>query len=436
MLGLRRKNDRRRAARKLTEAKPASKRTDTSMDLYEKYQLTRVINACGKMTHLAGAAVLPPIAAQATAALPDFFDLDELQKRAGAVIAEATGAEWGCVTACTAAGITLGIAACMTGADRGKIAQLPETAGMANEVVIQRGHLVNFGAPITQTIRLSGARVVEVGTVNDTEEYHLENALSEHTAAVVFVVSHHTTRSGSVSLERVVEIAHARNIPVVVDGAAQSFLIRRIVEAGVDLAICSNHKYLSGTTAGIVCGRRDLVEAVALQSRGIGRPMKVGKEGIFGAMAALEYRMQLDVGAWQKEQDRKMHHIIDRLAPLSGVAMRVEPDPNGNPFSRARLDLDAEATGINAQTLAYALADGDPSIRLRAHHAEEGYVQIDAIEMTDADVELSCERIQALLEASPEAKQMLNERYAGTTIPSQWSWLGSAPGQMRHITGV
>ncbi len=163
-----------------------------------------------------------------------------------------------------------------------------------------------------------------------------------------------------------------------------------------------------------------------MQSRGIGRPMKVGKEGIFGAMAALEYRMQLDVGAWQKEQDRKMHHIIDRLAPLSGVAMRVEPDPNGNPFSRARLDLDAEATGINAQTLAYALADGDP----------EGYVQIDAIEMTDADVELTCERIQALLEASPEAKQMLNERYAGTTIPSQWSWLGSAPGQMRHITGI
>ena len=63
------------------------------MDLYEKYQLTRVVNACGKMTQLAGAAVLPPIAEQATAALPNFFDLDELQERAGAVIARATGAE-------------------------------------------------------------------------------------------------------------------------------------------------------------------------------------------------------------------------------------------------------------------------------------------------------------------------------------------------------
>ena len=53
------------------------------MDLYEKYQLTRIINACGKMTHLSGAAVLPEIATQVNAALPCFFDLDELQERTG-----------------------------------------------------------------------------------------------------------------------------------------------------------------------------------------------------------------------------------------------------------------------------------------------------------------------------------------------------------------
>ena len=82
------------------------------MDLYDKYQLTRVVNGCGKMTHLAGAAVLPDIAAQVQAALPCFFDLGELQEKSGEVIARATGAEWGCVTACTAAGIALGVAAC------------------------------------------------------------------------------------------------------------------------------------------------------------------------------------------------------------------------------------------------------------------------------------------------------------------------------------
>ncbi len=406
------------------------------MDLYEKYQLTRIINACGKMTHLAGAAVLPPIAAQANAALPCFFDLGELEERAGALIAEATGAEWGCISACTSAGITLSVAACITGSDRGKIAQLPDTSGMANEVVIQRGHSVNFGAPITQMIRLSGASSIEIGTVNDTAEYHLENALGEQTAAVVVVVSHHTTRYGTIPLKRVVEIAHARGVPVIVDGAAQSFLIRHIVATGVDLAICSGHKYLSGTTSGIVCGRRELVEAVALQSRGIGRPMKVGKEGIFGAMAALEHRLGLDIDAWQAEQDRKMHRIIDRLAPLSGVTMSIEPDPNGNPFSRARMDLDPTTAGLNAATLAHALADGNPSIRLRAHHAEEGYLMIDAIEMTDGEIELSCARIAELINATHAEKQELNQRYKGTTMPSQWSWLGTPSDEMTHITGV
>ena len=85
------------------------------MDLFAKYGLTRVINACGKMTHLAGAIVLPDIAQASAESLRHFFVLDELQAAAGRIIAETTGAESGCVTACTSAGITLGVAACMTG---------------------------------------------------------------------------------------------------------------------------------------------------------------------------------------------------------------------------------------------------------------------------------------------------------------------------------
>ena len=406
------------------------------MDLYDKYQLTRVVNGCGKMTHLAGAAVLPDIAAQVQAALPCFFDLGELQEKSGEVIARATGAEWGCVTACTAAGIALGVAACMTGSDLGRIAQLPDTAGMADQVVVQKGHTVDFGAPVTQTIRLSGARVIEVGSVNDTAEYELEHAITDQTAAVVFVVSHHTVRYGCIPLERTVAIAHERGVPVLVDGAAQSFLIRKIVGTGADLVICSGHKYLSGTTAGIVCGRRDLVRAVVLQARGIGRPMKVGKEGILGAMAALEHRMDLDVEAWEEEQNRKMNRIIARLEEIDGISASAEPDPNGNPFSRARLDVDAECVGLSAATLSRAMADGDPSIRLRAHHAEEGYLLVDAIEMTDDEVELTCQRLVDLLTASAEEKEQIGMRYGGETLSARWSWLGSEPADMRRITGV
>ena len=135
------------------------------MDLYEKYRLTRIINANGKMTALAGAIVLPEIVETVDEAMGRFFSLDELQERAGEAIARWSGSEWGTVTACTAAGITLGVAACMTGNDPGRAAQLPDTTGMRDEVIIQKGHTVNFGAPVTQVIRLAGAKVVEIGTV-------------------------------------------------------------------------------------------------------------------------------------------------------------------------------------------------------------------------------------------------------------------------------
>jgi seryl-tRNA(Sec) selenium transferase len=71
------------------------------LDLHAKYDLTRIINACGKMTHLGGAIVLPEIRPQVSSSLGHFFDLDEIQERAGETIAKAFGSEWGCVTACT-----------------------------------------------------------------------------------------------------------------------------------------------------------------------------------------------------------------------------------------------------------------------------------------------------------------------------------------------
>lgn len=406
------------------------------MDLYEKYRLTRVVNACGKMTHLAGAAVLPEIAAQVEAALPRFFDLDELHACAGEVIAQATGAEWGCVTACTAAGLTLSVAATMTGMDLGNVAQLPDTTDMKNRVVLQKGHAVNFGAPLTQAIRLAGARVIEIGTVNKAETFQLESAIDDQTAAVMFVVSHHTVRYGCVPLEEVVRIAHKRDIPVIVDGAAQSFLLGEIVAAGVDLAVCSGHKYLSGTTAGIVCGRKDLVDAVLLQNRGIGRPMKVGKEGILGALAALEYRMRLDVQAWEAEQMRKVKFVLDQLLEIEGVKVSVEPDPNGNPFSRVRLDVDSEVVGLSARTLAQAMADGEPSIRLRAHHCDEGYVVVDSIELTDKEVALTCERLQSLLSSTAEEKAALTKRYGDSSLSPRFNWLRDADADVRRVTGV
>ena len=368
------------------------------MDLHQRYGLRRVINACGKMTHLGGAIVLPEIAAAAAESMRHFFVLDELQAAAGRVIAASSGAESGCVTACSAAGLTLGVAASMTGANLPKVLQLPDTSGLPDRVLIQKGHCVNYGQPVTQAIRLAGARPVELGSVNRCTEAELLEGLSgEGVTAVLHIESFHTVRFGWVPLPRVVALAHEHGVPVIVDGAAQDLRLRELIAAGADLVITSGHKFLCSTTGGIVAGRKALVDAVYLQNRGIGRPMKAGKEAITGAMAALEFRESQDVAAWTAEQDRRVRRILDRLAPVPGLALAVDPDANGCPFSRARLTPDPGATGHTAASLTEALAEGDPTVVARAHHVDQGYIFLDAIEMTDEEIDFACHKVERIL---------------------------------------
>ncbi len=368
------------------------------MELHRKYGLRRVINACGKMTHLGGAIVLPEIAAAAAESMRHFFVLDELQAAAGRAIAASSGAESGCVTACSAAGITLGVAASMTGPDLPKVLQLPDTTGLKDRVLIQKGHCVNYGQPVTQAIRLAGARPVELGSVNRcTEEELLEGLSGEGVTAVLHIESFHTVQFGWVPLPRVVALAHEHGVPVIVDGAAQDLRLRGLIAAGADLVITSAHKFLCATTGGIVAGRKKLVDAVYLQNRGIGRPMKAGKEAIIGAIAGLEYREAEDVAAWTAEQDRRVRRILDRLEPVPGLALGVDPDANGCPFSRARLTPDPGATGHTAASLAEALAEGDPTVVVRAHHTDRGYIWLDAIEMTDDEIDFTCDKVERIL---------------------------------------
>lgn len=370
------------------------------MDLHEKYGLRRVINACGKMTSLAGAIVRPEILETVSESLRHFFELDALQAAAGRVIARATGAESGCVTACTSAGITLGVAASMTGNDLPRVHRLPDTRGMPRRVLVQKGHCIDFGAPLTQQIRLAGAEVVEVGTWEECTAGEIRDELARGgVAAVVAVESHHTAPRGGVRLPELVPLVHEFRVPVIVDAAAQDLRFRELVALGGDLVVASAHKFLCSTTAGVVAGRKDLVDAVALQNRGIGRGMKAGKEAIFGVIAALEFRMKEDLGAWTAEQDRKVRLIFELLEGTPGLQLGIDPDANGGPFSRARLTPDPGVTGQTARSLTVALAEGDPAVVARAHHADEGYIHLDAIELTDGEIRAACGKVRQILGA-------------------------------------
>ena len=135
-------------------------------DIRPELGLRRVINVSGTMTSLGASIVVPEAVETVSRILPEFVEISDLHRKASAVIAPACGAEAGY-------GHRLGLGrhhasrspAAMTGADLARIERLPDTSGLErDEVVIQTGHMVYYGAPVEQAIRLAGAKVVPVGT--------------------------------------------------------------------------------------------------------------------------------------------------------------------------------------------------------------------------------------------------------------------------------
>lgn len=285
------------------------------MTFYDDLGLRPVINAAGTLTRLGGSRMAPEVLAAMTEAAARFVPIDELQERAGEVIAEITGAEAGYVVTGAAAGLALGTAACVAGMDVGKMDRLPDTAGMKNEVVVQRGHRNSYD----HAIRSAGVRMVEVGYLGypgagGTMPWQLDEAITERTAAVACPI---LDTPGCLPLPLVCEIAHAKGVPVIVDAAAElppRANLRRFIAEGADLVVFSGGKAIGGPQAsGILAGRRGLIASVALQHQdmdirpetwsrrgwiaegrvagvphqGFGRSMKVGREEIAGLLAAL-----------------------------------------------------------------------------------------------------------------------------------------------------
>ena len=372
----------------------------------ERLGLGPVINVAGTMTGL-GASIASEEAIRAAAEiLPEFVEIDDLQRLASRVIGRITGAEAGCVTASASAGVTISIAAAMTGADLARVEQLPDTTGMKDEVPVQSGHLCHYGAPVEQAVRLAGATVVRLGAVNAARPDQLEARITERTAAVLFVVSHHTVQHGQIPLEDVVAVCRRADVPLIADLAAE-YDLTGYLSRGVDLAIYSAHKFLGGLTAGIVAGAKPLVRAAYLQNLGIGRGMKVGKEGIVGAIAALEAWEKRDHEAARRRQQDHLALWRERLADLPGVRLAPSPDPTGNPVERLRVYVDPKDARITAWELAAALAAGSPPVIVRDESLEHGCFELDPCNLHPGEAEVVAERI---------ADELQKARAGGRTV--------------------
>ena len=153
-------------------------------------------------------------------------------------------------------------AACIAGSDPVRMRQLPDTEGMKNEIIIQTMHRF----PYDQAYRAAGAKLVEISNYLFSHPWELEGAINERTAAVAYLCAPFSSRR-VIPLDQVCEIAHARDVPVIVDAASMlppRKNLYRYLRDGADMVVFSGGKGVRGPQgAGILCGRRDLIEAAA-----------------------------------------------------------------------------------------------------------------------------------------------------------------------------
>lgn len=368
-------------------------------DIFVRYGLRRIVNASGTETTKGASPVCPEVIAAVSELVGNSVEMAELQSVACRVIAKAVGAEAGVVVNCTAAGICMTVAACMTGKNLARIERLPDTTGLKNEVILQRGHNVTYGGYVEQNIRLVGARVVEIGAATECGIYQLEDAITDRTACALYVVSHHTVQSGLIDLPSFAKACRARGVPVIVDAAAEPDP-KSYLDSGADLVIFSVHKRLAGLTGGIVAGRLDLVQATYWQEKGIGRPMKIGKEGVISAIAALERWMARDKAQVARELDERLDLAVDRLTGLPGIRAVKEIDSTTPTFARLHLYVDPDKAGLSAFELSQELWNNTPSIYVRNLMADIGLLQIDLRLQTNATTEWICGVIARIARAA------------------------------------
>jgi len=378
------------------------------MGVYERLGVRPIINARGTNTRLGGAqmeqAAIEAMAEAAQEAVP----LEELQAAASNIIAKITGAEAGYVTSGASAALTLGTAACLTGLDVARMNRLPHTAGMPNEVLMARHQVSGYD----HAISAAGAKIVEVGMPNDTtppmevhitEAWEFEAAITENTVAIAYAAR----PGGHPPLEEVIDIGKRYHIPVLLDAAAQVPPVenlRKFIAMGADLVAFSGGKGIRGPQAsGILCGRRDLIAAAAMQSldmaaiafdtwnpppsfipkeklrgvpqHGIGRGMKATKEAIVGLLTALQLYTEEKVSRDLKRSRAFLEQIAQPLKGVSGVEMKwTEFISGGEPMLAVKLD--EVKLGRSAAEVSQGLQDGVPAIYVRESRLRQGILVI------------------------------------------------------------
>ena len=374
-------------------------RFDEALDLargLERSLLTPVVNATGVLLHT-NLGRAPLAHTQAARAQTVEFDLatgerGSRQRAVGQLFARLCGAEDAIVVNNNAAAVLLVLAALAEGRD----------------VAVSRGESVEIGGAfrVPEVMEQSGARLVDVGTTNRTRLADYERAIVRPGTDVALVLKVHPSNyrvEGFVEETSIAELA-TLDVPVVADigsglvdatvpwmrGAPPAWLAGepaavQTLADGADLVTFSGDKLLGGPQAGIIVGRRDLVQRCAKHP--LARALRCGGLVLAAlqdvALSYLHKTVCDDLTFWRmvSQPVDELRVRADRLVTEAGVGRVVGTEALPGAGSAPGVTMPSIGVTIDGDRLA-ALRSFDPPIIARTR---DGHTTLDLRSVDPAD---------------------------------------------------
>ncbi|WP_236702330.1 MULTISPECIES: DgaE family pyridoxal phosphate-dependent ammonia lyase [Bacillaceae] len=356
-------------------------------------RLKKAVNASGRMTILGVSTLSNQVVEAMSYGGKHYFEMADLYEQSGKMIAGYCRTEDAMITNSASAAITLAIAGLITKENRYAVEHLHKVASeRKSEVILMKGHNVDYGAPIETMISLAGAEVKEVGYANGCRASLIEQAITERTVAVLFVQSHHCVQKNMPTISEVQQVCIQNQIPFLVDAAAEDGIDQFADRC--DLVVFSGSKAIEGPSCGILAGKEPFLSYAKQHRSFIGRAMKVGKETVFGLLAALE---AYGTNTMSIEIQRDVLQELHSFDSLPGVSVQFIDDPSGRPITRLRLFINPTKAKLSALELVDALKTGPIPIYTRDYHANEGHIDLDPRPLLHGDTDIIRDRINTLL---------------------------------------
>jgi len=374
---------------------------ETGQNLYQAIGVRPIINCKGTFTIISGSQSLPEVKRAMEEASRYYVELDELMEAVGKRLAELTQADWGIVTAGCAAAMTHTTSACLAGTDPEKMQRLPNLQGMKSEVVIPKYSRNVYD----HAIRMLGVTIVEV-----SDPAQLESAFSDRTAMAYILAGRGD--DGPLGTQAVAAVARRRNVPVLVDAAAENLTIPNIhLQRGATLVAYSGGKCLRGPqAAGLLLGDKNLAQAAWANSaphHAFGRSLKVGKEEIMGMLAAVEMWTKRDHQREWAEWESWLNRIGEKVKTIDGVTTHVrQPEGLSNHAPALVIEWDGARLGVTGHEVYTHLLDTEPRIILAGSKGRRpdqmaSSVGVMPYMMMPGDDKIAAERLYATLKNPP-----------------------------------